>query len=629
MAPRPLLSLLAHVTYHDSNATKAGGAYKAGLAWRNYCFSAVLRLLEEMEAAYTPFKRIDVVVDTNEGNAYAEQLLSWQATRTSSPSRVTVQVAVHERRKLSHPFQLAWMHRESMTRLLEAYDWFMSVEADTLVPGLAMETQVALATTLYEQHGLVLGFVRLVNDSHGRSFYSDITKPVPRGLIVNLPGLGAFVTPQNSYAAVWAYPQPVMRAFMRSSDWLPKQQSSRGMRERAAWGWRHAKIVTLAQGNGLRIYHLGKSGMYLERVRGHNSLPASMLVAPAEARMLQQSPNRHGYPTGKGRAAQACTVAVPPITCPRCHSWCESHPTTWSKKCSFHFCNQCSSCLPLLGEWRSTQRQRLASASESLPGDAQLVHGSWPPTPRSALLVVVPGAGASSARLKVVNANLAQARLGTPTACAVFMYEHADVATMAPNAAEHCTVVLWPGRNLVHFLKLVQPSMVSTSGILVVLDDDALQFPVHDLVNEAQRLHLHVASAAIDPGARRGMPIMAPHTDHGAMGRLVRVVELHVTWYSRAAYRCYHRLLEPQLNWGGLGYDIWTYDFCLRRVPNLRMGILDRLVAVHTHPSAPAYNGTRITQMNRMEAVWRRHGVNLTVAQNIQDDSYDELLGQP
>ena len=53
----------------------------------------------------------------------------------------------------------------------------------------------------------------------------------------------------------------------------------RGMRERAAWGWRHAKIVTLVDDTSLRVYHVGKSGPYLVRVRGHNTLPASQLVA--------------------------------------------------------------------------------------------------------------------------------------------------------------------------------------------------------------------------------------------------------------------------------------------------------------------------------------------------------------
>ena len=107
---------------------------------------------------------------------------------------------------------------------------------------------------------------------------ADITKPVARAAVVAFPGLGAFVPPQNTYAAVWAYPRTVMRAFVKSADWLPTLHTTRAMREKAAWGWRHSRILTLADDPSLRIYHLGKSGPYLVRVRGHNTLPAAKML---------------------------------------------------------------------------------------------------------------------------------------------------------------------------------------------------------------------------------------------------------------------------------------------------------------------------------------------------------------
>ena len=134
---------------------------------------------------------------------------------------------------------------------------------------------------LFEKHQILLGFVRLCNDTEGRSFYSDITKPVARSSVVRLPGIEghSFIVPQNSYAAVWAYPQAAMRGFVQSIDWPEgTRRLVRGMRERAAWGWRHGKIMTLADSPALRIYHLGKSGPYLVRVRGHNTLPADSMV---------------------------------------------------------------------------------------------------------------------------------------------------------------------------------------------------------------------------------------------------------------------------------------------------------------------------------------------------------------
>ncbi len=303
-----MLRLLAHITYFDASVT-AGvdsrtAAVKTSAAWRVFNFNAVVRLLNEMECTYVAFSRVDAVIDVNEGHAYQEALRRWRASAcavSSAPptpasaagavatvaagssssafagfGRVAVRVAAH---KLAHPFRLAWVHREHMGAELERYDWFLSVEGDTLVPGRAMAAQVALALPLYEKHRLLLGFTRVVNDSAGNCFFSDIVRPAARTSIVALEGLGDFVTPTNTYAAVWAYPRSVMHAFVRSSDWQPELKTVRGMRERAAWGWRHGRIVTLVHDPALRIYHLGKSGPYHVKQRGHNAWPVDKLVA--------------------------------------------------------------------------------------------------------------------------------------------------------------------------------------------------------------------------------------------------------------------------------------------------------------------------------------------------------------
>ena len=116
---------------------------------------------------------------------------------------------------------------------------------------------------------------------HGRLAHATLARARaqdPRASVVALAGLGAFVPPQNTYAAVWAYPRSIMRGFVRSEDWQPTLHTTRGMREKAAWGWRHGRILTLADDPSLRIYHLGKSGPFLVRVRGHNTLPAAKMV---------------------------------------------------------------------------------------------------------------------------------------------------------------------------------------------------------------------------------------------------------------------------------------------------------------------------------------------------------------
>ena len=47
------LSLLAHITYHDSNVTQATAGASLGLkassGWRSFAFNCLVKLLEEME----------------------------------------------------------------------------------------------------------------------------------------------------------------------------------------------------------------------------------------------------------------------------------------------------------------------------------------------------------------------------------------------------------------------------------------------------------------------------------------------------------------------------------------------------------------------------------------------------
>ena len=294
MAPR----LLVHITFHDSNVStvhgRPAGGSKGSLSWRDFAFDSVRRSLQEMESAsagYSAFSRIDAVVDCNEENAYQERLRRWRADRPDG-SRLSVRVASHARDAMRHPFALAWMHRAHVAASLEQYDWFLNTEADTLVPGAAVAAQLALASPLYERYGRILGFVRAVNDTSGRTLLSDNTRSVGRAAVVSLSGLGTFVAPPNSFAAAWMYPRAVMTSFVRSRSWGPVPNSPKGMRERAAWGWRDGPAiltpVELIRGRllgelgvscPLLIYHLGKSGRFYERKGGHNILPAEQLVA--------------------------------------------------------------------------------------------------------------------------------------------------------------------------------------------------------------------------------------------------------------------------------------------------------------------------------------------------------------
>ena len=112
---------------------------------------------------------------------------------------------------------------------------------------------------------------------------------------------------------------------------------------------------------------------------------------------------------------------------------------------------------------------------------------------------------------------------------------------------------------------------------------------------------------------------------YAGAARIVTIVELHVTYYSPRAWACYQKLLDPAVNWGGYGYDVWLQnymvDHCALREP--RMGILDGYSATHAHeefrkgagpagqqlrPAARAHNGSRYYQMLNMEKVMRQRG---------------------
>lgn len=287
------MKLLAHVPFFDAGDAAAQaerlkrvqlsqkgvdsvGKLKSSSLWRNFTFAAVTRLLKEMDERYTMFERVDVVVDVNSLNSFQNQLRSWAATSLSA-QRVVLQVAVHH--NLSHPYRTTWAHRAHVASHIHAYDWFLYTEADVFVPAGSMRAQVELAPTLYARSRKLLGFTRMVSNMEGDLFFSDIRQPVKSTSAFVEANLGTFGIPDNAYAAAWAYPRQIMVEFVQSKDWLPELRSTRGMREKAGVGWRSGAIVVrLDNLTALRVFHVGKSGIFYMRRRGFNSLPAQDLL---------------------------------------------------------------------------------------------------------------------------------------------------------------------------------------------------------------------------------------------------------------------------------------------------------------------------------------------------------------
>ena len=283
------MKLLAHIAFFDPGtrasssmdsaaelSSKIGPTSKVSAFWRTFNYNAVTALLIEMDAAYNMFQTIDAVIDVNPSNGFQHLLRSWPPN--GGRRRVHVQVTVHH--NMSHPFRTTWAHRAHMQAHLEQYDWFLYTEGDVFVPASAVLAQTQLALPLYTRRHRPLGFTRMVNDSRGRLFFSDIRRPVSRSTAFSEPSLGTFAQPDNAYAASWLYPQVVMRAFVQSHDWYPVLRTTRGMREKAGVGWRSAGIVVRVDDPApLRVFHVGKSGIFYPGNRhGFNSLPADQLV---------------------------------------------------------------------------------------------------------------------------------------------------------------------------------------------------------------------------------------------------------------------------------------------------------------------------------------------------------------
>ena len=263
----------------------------------------------------------------------------------------------------------------------------------------------------------------------------------------------------------------------------------------------------------------------------------------------------------------------------------------------------------------------------------ELPSGAWPPRPSSphATLVVVPGMSQTGAVAQNVVRNVR--RMGDhPFSCVVFLYEPAQIISLGNSTSatqvEHagCSVVRWVGRNIIDYLKLLDADVTRGfgGGVLVCLDDDVVQFALPPFLCTARRLQLDVASPAIMGEATRPSWGLMQRREYAGAARIVTIVEIHVTYFSPRAWACYQELLDPILNWGGYGYDIWLQnymvDHCALREP--KMGILDGYSATHAHHwfrkdahvaqklwlAARAHNGSRVYQMLDMEKAMRQRG---------------------
>ena len=120
-------------------------------------------------------------------------------------------------------------------------------------------------------------------------------------------------------------------------------------------------------------------------------------------------------------------------------------------------------------------------------GDLMVFSGAWPPRPPSphAVLVVVPGMRQTPAIMRNVVQNVQ--RMGRqPFSCVTFLFEPVQSIPLSMTApAGHrlmqvCTVVQWVGRNVIDYLKLLDPGVTRRfgGGVLVCMQAGYHKWPM-------------------------------------------------------------------------------------------------------------------------------------------------------
>ena len=251
----------------------------------------------------------------------------------------------------------------------------------------------------------------------------------------------------------------------------------------------------------------------------------------------------------------------------------------------------------------------------------------WPP-PLSAPLLVAMLTGFAHQRLPVMVRNLQWLPSASRAACLVLSHsqpERGDEQLLGPLQAR-CSVCVSEGTSLVGVLKMAASVVYRhAAGAFFLNDDIELSFDLALLIAKAQAFQLDSASPAIG-GTWKSMG--AHELAAGEEGRLVRFLEMGAQWFSVEMWGCFAELLEPEINGGGYGTDVWLFDWCSTRLErSVRMGIFDTLLArqlplprhLEAHKDKRS-NHTRFEQMMVQSNTWKRRGHFLTISQHSNED---------
>lgn len=229
-----------------------------------------------------PFESTTIVLETNS----PETIELMQQLQPKLFDRIIV----HSR--LSHPFRLAWAHRESMRQELDQFDYFLSIEDDiALTPEsirLWHESRPVLA-----RHGLLPGFLRVEMNRAGQLISSDFSSPATRDDIVEIEGKPYLLSPYP-YQAFWIYDKREISEFV-ASEIYEQGYSFLFVRESAAAGYmyrregetfhpRHLLPLTPSLEIDPRCFCFHMPSNYGKRILPHpariGTLPIDRLIAP-------------------------------------------------------------------------------------------------------------------------------------------------------------------------------------------------------------------------------------------------------------------------------------------------------------------------------------------------------------
>lgn len=173
-----------------------------------------------------PFEDVRIVVDTNT-HATADFIATDERTTLS----------IHD--DLAHPFDLTWVHRTPLRQALPAFDYFMYIEDDILIPPSTAQAWAA-SLEIVKPAGYLPGFLRVETDRRGRLVSSDFLRPSSRRDVIEIAGR-PFLKAAYPYTAFWLYDRATMERFVDSPVYTEGFTES-DIRASAATGFSYRKV---------------------------------------------------------------------------------------------------------------------------------------------------------------------------------------------------------------------------------------------------------------------------------------------------------------------------------------------------------------------------------------------------